>query len=83
MLWVTCPNCGSRPFEEFRYGSVFPLTPSHISDESARHFDRAWMSDNIDGPTAERWFHESGCRRWCTAYRDTHTDAWLDDLAGP
>ena len=32
MLWVKCPNCGSRPFEEFRYGDVFPVTPDSITD---------------------------------------------------
>ncbi|MCU1392709.1 MAG: soxA [Ilumatobacteraceae bacterium] len=78
MLWVTCPNCGSRPFEEFRYGSVFPVTPAVISDVDKRNVDYAWMQDNVDGPTLERWFHESGCRRWFTAKRDTRTDEWLD-----
>ncbi|MFM8312142.1 MAG: sarcosine oxidase subunit delta, partial [Ilumatobacteraceae bacterium] len=29
------------------------------------------------GVVLERWFHESGCRRWHTASRDTTTDAWL------
>jgi heterotetrameric sarcosine oxidase delta subunit len=78
MLWVTCPNCGHRPAEEFRYGSVFPVTPDHITDPELRNVDYAWMTDNIDGETLERWFHEAGCRRWFTAKRNTRTDAWLD-----
>lgn len=78
MLWVECPNCGSRGFEEFRYSNVFPVTPDGITDADGRNVDHAWMQDNVDGPTLERWFHESGCRRWFTARRDTHTDAWLD-----
>lgn len=76
MLQVTCPNCGTRPYEEFRYGSVFPVTPAQITDPDTRQLDAAWMQDNIAGPTAERWFHEAGCRRWFTATRDTRTDAW-------
>jgi sarcosine oxidase, subunit delta len=78
MLWVTCPNCGARPTEEFRYGSVFPNTPPDVTGADARNVDYAWMLDNIEGPTFERWFHESGCRRWFTARRDTRTDEWLD-----
>jgi heterotetrameric sarcosine oxidase delta subunit len=77
MLWVECPNCGSRPFEEYRYGSVFPVTPDSITDPDARNVDYAWMQDNIAGVTLERWFHEAGCRRWFTAKRDTTTDAFL------
>ena len=69
MLWVNCPNCGKRPFEEFRYGNVFPTTPDSITDPDARNVDFAWMQDNIEGVLLERWFHESGCRRWFTARR--------------
>ena len=47
MLWIECPHCGSRPFEEFRYGSVFPVTPATITDPDARNVDYAWMRDNI------------------------------------
>lgn len=77
MLWVTCPTCGARPFEEFRYGSVFPVTPASTTTADDINVDQAWMMDNIDGPTLERWFHEAGCRRWFTARRDTRTDEWL------
>ena len=78
MLVVTCPVCGSRPYEEFRYGSVFPTVPDTITDPALRQVDFAWMQDNIEGVTAERWFHESGCRRWFTARRDTTTDQFFD-----
>lgn len=77
MLLVECPICGRRPYEEFRYGSVFPVTPASITDADARQVDHAWMQDNIDGRTGERWFHEAGCRRWFTAVRDTRTDEWF------
>ena len=39
MLWIKCPTCGERPFEEYRYGSVFPVTPDAITDSAARHVD--------------------------------------------
>ena len=47
------------------------------SDPDARNVDFAWMKDNIQGETDERWFHEAGCRRWFTARRDTTTDRFL------
>ena len=77
MLWIECPNCGGRPLEEFRYGNTFPTTPDAITDPDAGNVDDAWMQDNTQGITLERWFHESGCRRWFTAKRDTTTDVFL------
>ena len=48
---------------------------SRLAD--ARNVDFAWMQDNIEGVTLERWFHEAGCRRWFTAKRDTTSDRFL------
>ena len=64
MLWLTCPNCGERPGDEFRFGGEPP------PDES-NNVDHVWMLDNTFGEETERWFHEAGCRRWFTIIRDT------------
>ena len=32
MLWITCPNCGRRPVEEFAFGGEFPSVPDRITD---------------------------------------------------
>jgi sarcosine oxidase, subunit delta len=77
MLWITCPTCGSRPFEEFRYGGEFPGWPARLTDANDQIVDYTWMLDNFDGPSTERWFHEAGCRRWHTAKRNTRTDEFL------
>jgi sarcosine oxidase delta subunit len=53
--------------------------PDRITDPDERDLDWAWMLDNADGPTTERWFHEAGCRRWHTVRRDTRND----ELLGP
>ena len=76
MLWINCPNCGNRPVEEWRFGGEFPTIAPHLTDPDDRDVDYVWMFDNIDGPSNERWFHEAGCRRWCTVVRDTRTDAF-------
>ena len=81
MLWLTCPHCGGRPIEEFRFGGELPHVPDRITDPDLRDLDHVWMLDNADGPTTERWFHEAGCRRWHTIRRDTRTDEILDPVA--
>jgi heterotetrameric sarcosine oxidase delta subunit len=63
--------------EEFRFGGEQPHVPAHITDRGQRDLDWAWMLDNAEGPSTERWFHEAGCRRWHTVRRDTRTDELL------
>ncbi len=73
-LRLPCPNCGDRSILEFRHGGEIPEVPAGLNDPAARDLDRAWMRTNALGPTAERWFHEAGCRRWFTLVRDTTND---------
>ena len=77
MLWITCPCCGLRPVDEYRFGGEMPDVPESVVGDDARDLDRVWMFNNIDGPSVERWFHEGGCRRWFTVTRDTHSDRVL------
>jgi heterotetrameric sarcosine oxidase delta subunit len=70
---IPCPNCGQRPIEEFVYGEI-PVVPDSLSDPDERDLDRAFMHENSEGPTTERWFHTYGCRRWLTLRRDTRND---------
>lgn len=77
MLWITCPLCGDRPVEEFRFGGELPTVPEHVTDPDERDLDYVWFFDNLKGPTVERWFHHAGCRRWTTIRRDTVTDQIL------
>ena len=75
-LVLLCPHCGERPLEEFLYGEV-PSPPETLTDAEARDVDRAFMHENAEGATTERWFHVAGCRRWWTVRRDTRTNEWL------
>ncbi len=74
MLWLPCPNCGPRPVEEFTFGGELRVPDEAIVDPAARDLDYAWMQDNLQGASTERWFHAAGCRRWLTVRRDTATD---------
>lgn len=82
MLIVDCPNCGSRPVEEFRFGGELPEPPASLTDPEARDLDRVWMFSNVEGVQLERWFHEAGCHRWLTARRDTSVDRFVIDASG-
>ena len=77
MLWLRCPSCGRRPVEEFTFGGEQRAPDPSIADPAARDVDYAWMYDNPNGPTTERWFHHAGCRRWLTVRRDAHTDTLI------
>lgn len=74
MLWITCPTCGQRPVEEYAFGGELRGIPETITDPHERDIDYVWMYDNMEGMTAERWFHRAGCRRWLTLRRDTTID---------
>ncbi|MBA2255523.1 MAG: sarcosine oxidase subunit delta [Chloroflexi bacterium] len=73
-MWITCPRCGGRPVEEYRFGGEVRGAAAWITDAALRDVDYVWMYDNIEGVTTERWFHGAGCRRWLTIRRDTTTD---------
>jgi len=75
-LLVPCTFCGLRPVEEFMYAQV-PAVPDDLDDPDARDVDRVFMKTNRDGPSAEAWFHTSGCRRWSYLTRDRSNDTWL------
>jgi heterotetrameric sarcosine oxidase delta subunit len=71
---IQCPHCGWRPIEEYLYGEA-PSVPDSITEQDARNLDAAFMQENPEGATVERWFHAYGCRRWLTLRRDTRNDA--------
>ena len=82
MLSISCPNCGPRSVEEYRFGGEFPTVPDSVTDPEARNVDYVWFFDNVEGTAKERWFHDGGCRRWFTVARDTIADAVLEVSVG-
>jgi heterotetrameric sarcosine oxidase delta subunit len=79
MLLIDCPWCGPRDEIEFHYGGQahvnYPSDPHALSD--AEWADYLFARANPKGPFAERWCHNSGCRRWFNAVRDTVTNEFL------
>ena len=62
---LTCPNCGPRDVQEFRYGGQ--ILPTETPPDGP-------AGSNLPGPQRERWFHAAGCRRFVTLTRDTRTN---------
>jgi sarcosine oxidase subunit delta len=70
---LTCPNCGPREVQEFRYGGQI-LSPQTTPTIGA----------NLPGRQRERWYHRFGCRAWLVAERDVRTNqvfgaGWLEE----
>jgi heterotetrameric sarcosine oxidase delta subunit len=75
-MQIRCPWCGPREELEFRYGGqahvAYPDTPLDTDDATWAEF--LYVRDNPKGLFAERWVHDSGCRRWFHVLRDTVTN---------
>jgi sarcosine oxidase subunit delta len=79
MLLISCPYCGPRPENEFRYGGeahiVRPRQPADLDDEAWMNF--LYMRSNPKGIHYERWRHFNGCARFFNCVRDTVSDRIL------
>lgn len=74
---LSCPNCGARPVDEFRYGGEIREAPARDpSPEVWRGY--LYERANVKGPQLEWWYHRLGCKRWFTATRDTRTNTVLE-----
>jgi sarcosine oxidase subunit delta len=76
MLLISCPWCGPRPENEFRYAGqadvVRPADPSVVDDTAWGAY--LYLRDNPMGAHTERWRHLHGCGRFFECVRDTVTD---------
>jgi sarcosine oxidase subunit delta len=79
MLLITCPWCGPRPENEFRYGGeahiARPRDPGSLDDQQWAEF--LYMRSNPRGEHCERWRHAHGCGRFFNCLRDTVSDRIL------
>ena len=72
-IQIPCPNCSAQPIQEFVYGEI-PVAPETLTAADARDLDREFMRNNVEGVSAERWFHAYSCRRWLALQRNTGND---------
>ena len=75
MITISCPNCGPRNSQEFRYGGEYnprPKQPLAVADGDWA--DYVYMRDNVMGAQTEWWYHRAGCELWFLAERHTKTN---------
>ena len=67
---LSCPNCGPRSVNDFRFGGEVSARPSPGDPEEtwSAYF---YLSKNVAGLQQEWWYHKYGCRRWFHAQRNT------------
>ncbi|MBW2367373.1 MAG: sarcosine oxidase subunit delta [Deltaproteobacteria bacterium] len=78
---ITCPNCGSRPVHEFRFGAEErggKQWGDHIDPIS--RYEMVYNRCNVAGPQKELWFHRDGCETWVSITRDTRRDIEIADV---
>ncbi len=75
MMRITCPWCGTRDQDEFKFGGEAhierPTNPGQVSD--FEWADYLFYRKNPMGVHHERWVHSFGCRQWFNVTRDTMT----------
>jgi heterotetrameric sarcosine oxidase delta subunit len=73
---LTCPHCGLRDVNEFRYqGEVTRRPPPEPTLRELT--DYVYFRDNVAGVQREWWYHRAGCGLWFVAERDTRTNTVL------
>jgi heterotetrameric sarcosine oxidase delta subunit len=73
VIVLTCPNCGERNVNEFRYGGEARPRPSEASADSSEWTEYLYMRANPLGIVREWWYHRAGCGCWFIAERHTQT----------
>jgi len=73
---LTCPACGPRDVNEFRFQGELTRRPR--TAPSLRELtDYLYFRDNVAGVQNEWWCHRVGCGTWFLAERDTRTNEVL------
>ena len=70
---LSCPNCGPRDVNEFRYAGEVTERPRE--KPSLRELaEYVYFRRNVAGIQREWWYHAFGCELWFLAERDTRTN---------
>lgn len=73
---LSCPACGLRDVNEFRFQGELTRRPG--PDPTLRALtDYVYFRDNVAGVQQEWWYHRVGCGLWFVADRDTRTNEVL------
>ncbi len=73
MLRITCPYCGIRDEDEFRFGGEVREPRPGLEVGDTAWADYLFNRNNIKGLQRERWCHADGCGQWFELNRNTLT----------
>jgi sarcosine oxidase subunit delta len=71
VIELSCPNCGPRNVDEFRYVGERHVRPDPATADTDAWRAYLYLRDNPAGWTDETWLHRSGCRRYLVVERHT------------
>ena len=71
MILISCPWCGARNSQEFRYVGESKARPNPVTTTPEQWRDYLYFKDNTAGWSTETWYHRSGCRRYLSVERHT------------
>lgn len=73
---ITCPNCGERSVQDFRYAGEVLSRPSD-NDSGQQWTGYFYFKKNESGVQKEWWYHKFGCRKWFFALRNVQSNEVL------
>ena len=76
-MLISCPWCGPRELEEFRFRSVAADGSDATARNASRAFAEVYERTNVPDASIEYWQHDRGCRAWLVVQRDPSTAAVL------
>ena len=76
-MLLSCPWCGPRELEEFRFRSVVAAGSDATARSASRAFAEVYERTNVPDANIEYWQHDRGCRAWLVVQRDPSTSAVL------
>ena len=76
-MLLSCPWCGPRELEEFRFRSVVAGGNDATARNAPRAFAEVYERTNVPDASIEYWQHDRGCRAWLVVQRDPSTAAVL------
>ena len=79
---IPCPNCGTRPVEEFTSTGEIRERPKE-SPTQAELSHYVYFRRNAAGVQSEWWYHRYGCELWFLAERDTRDNRVIETRLPP